>query len=120
MSEGTVKELLDFYVDKFNRPSFIEHDPICIPHSFSTKQDIEITAFWTAIFAWGQRKTIINKARVLFQLMDNSPYDFVIHHTPKDRKRFSSFTHRTFQFTDTCYFLRFLQHYYKRHNSLVD
>ena len=29
-------------VDRYNRPSFIAADPICVPHLFSKKQDIEI------------------------------------------------------------------------------
>ena len=37
-----LKIFLDKKVDEFNQPFFIEHDPICIPHSFSKKQDIEI------------------------------------------------------------------------------
>ena len=76
--------------------------------------------FWVAMLAWGQRKTIINKARELIHLMDGVPHDFVLHHREKDRKRFLSFKHRTFQVTDTLYFLEFLQHYYRQKQSLED
>ncbi len=110
--------MLDFYVDKFNRPSFIEKDPISVPHSFSKRQDIEIAGLWTAVFSWGQRKTIINKANTLMALMDHSPFDFVKNHQPRDRKRFASFAHRTFQYPDTLYFLTFLQHYFHQNDSL--
>lgn len=120
MKEVALKDLLEFYVDKFNRTSFIDDDPICIPHAFSKAEDIEIAGFWTSVFSWGQRKTIINKARTLLELMDNSPYDFTINHTPRDRRRFERFVHRTFQYTDTLYFLRFTQHYYRQHGSLED
>jgi uncharacterized protein (TIGR02757 family) len=112
--------LLDFYVEQYNQPDFITTDPISIPHRFSRKQDIEIAGFWTAVFAWGQRKTIINKANTLLNLMDDAPYDFVINHRPGDRKRFERFVHRTFQYTDTLYFLHFLQHHYTHHASLED
>jgi len=93
-------------------------DPICIPKSYKLKQDIEITAFWTAMLAWGQRKTIINKCTELFALMGDSPYEFIVWHKEKDRKRFENFKHRTFQYTDTLYFLEFLQSYYKSVDSL--
>ena len=115
-----LKEFLDAKVKEINIAQFIEDDPICIPKSFKSKQDIEITAFWTATMAWGQRVTIINKCRELFALMDNSPYDFIVNHNELDRKRFESFKHRTFQFTDTLYFLEFLQWFYKRHDSLEE
>ncbi|MBL7814585.1 MAG: TIGR02757 family protein [Saprospiraceae bacterium] len=109
---------LDDCYHKFNTPSFIEDDPISIPHRFSKLQDIEITAFWTAMLAWGQRKTIINSANRLFDLMDNAPHDFIVNHIEKDRMRFLDFKHRTFQPIDALYFLEYLQHFYKQHDSL--
>lgn len=105
-------------VEKYNRPQFIDNDPISIPHRFSKLQDVEITAFWTAMLAWGQRKTIINSANRLFALMDNAPHDFIVHHQESDLKRFLDFKHRTFQPTDTLYFIHFLQYFYKNNNSL--
>ena len=72
------------------------------------------------MLAWGQRKTIINKAGELIEMMDGAPYDFIVHHREEDRKRFLGFKHRTFQATDTLFFLEFLQWYYCRHDSLED
>ncbi len=115
-----LKDFLDDCVEKYNRPDFIENDPICIPHEFSQLQDIEIIGFWTAMLAWGQRKTIINKAHELVNLMDNAPYDFIKNHQEKDRKAFLSFKHRTFQATDTLYFLEVLQKHYQEHLSLEE
>ncbi len=112
------KAFLEEYVDKYNQIGFLETDPISIPHQFTKPQDIEIMGFWTAVLAWGQRKTIINKANELVQLMEGSPHDFMKHHQPKDRKPFLDFKHRTFQATDTIYFLEFLQKYYQENESL--
>ena len=72
-----LKELLDQQVEIYNRPPFIEGDPLSIPHQFTKIQDIEITAFWTSVLSWGQRKTIICKANELFGLMDQAPHDFI-------------------------------------------
>jgi len=88
LTEAQLAELLDQKVEEFNQPGFIENDPISIPHSYSLPQDIEITGFWTAILAWGQRKTIINKCQELFGLMDHSPFDFIVNHQESDLKRF--------------------------------
>ncbi|MFL0162670.1 TIGR02757 family protein [Aquirufa salirivi] len=111
-------ELLNNKVAFFNHPRFIEHDPISIPHLFSQQQDIEIMGFWVAMLAWGQRKTILQKGRELIDLMDGAPYDFVMNHQSKDLQRFESFKHRTFNSTDTLYFLSFFQRHYQQHPSL--
>ncbi len=76
-----LKVFLDKKVDEYNQPSFIKADPISIPHLFTKKQDIEIAGFFAAIFAWGNRTTIINKSKELMQLMDNAPHAFCLHHT---------------------------------------
>ncbi|MBI1224702.1 MAG: TIGR02757 family protein [Bacteroidetes bacterium] len=120
MSNKELKKFLDDCVDKYNRPNFLETDPISVPHRFSKKQDIEISAFWTAMLAWGQRKTIINKANELFGLMDGAPHDFILNHQETDRKTFLSFVHRTFQATDTLYFLAFFQWFYQNNHSLEE
>jgi len=120
MTQAELKQFLDSKVKQYNRPKFIENDPICIPHSFSKKQDIEIAAFWSATLAWGQRKTIISKSRELCDLMEGEPHEFMLNHKAKDRKKFADFKHRTFQAADTYYFLEFFQWYYRNHDSLED
>lgn len=115
-----VVELLEEKVAQYNQPNFIPNDPISIPHQFTVLQDIEIMGFWAAVLAWGQRKTIINKCQELIQLMDGAPYDFVRNHTDTDLKRFLNFKHRTFNATDTLYFLHFFKHFYQHHHSLEE
>ena len=105
---------------EYNDPGFICEDPISIPHRFKFKQDIEILAFWTAILSWGNRRMIINKATQLFLLMDNAPYDFIKNHSENDLLRLLSFRHRTFNSTDTLYFIHFLNHFYTKSDSLED
>jgi uncharacterized protein (TIGR02757 family) len=118
MKEKDLKAFLDKKVDLYNQPSFIKNDPIIVPHSFSKKQDIEIAGFFAAVFAWGNRTTIVNKAKELMQLMDNKPYEFCLHHNSADLKRLSDFKHRTFNYTDLLYFISFFKQHYSRHKSL--
>lgn len=113
-----LQAFLDEQAAKYNQPGFIESDPISIPHQFSSLQDREIMGFWVAMLAWGQRKTMIASAQELIRLMDGAPFDFIRNHQEIDRKRFLEFKHRTFQPTDTLYFLEFFQQYYKRQDSL--
>ncbi len=115
-----VIDLLNFKADQYNRPSFITKDPISIPHRFTDRHDIEIMGFWAAVLAWGQRPVILKKAAELIELMDGAPYDFIRNHDERDLKRFDTFKHRTFNRTDTGYFLRFFQDYYWQHDSLED
>jgi uncharacterized protein (TIGR02757 family) len=115
-----IKAILDHAVSLYMQPQFLHTDPISVPHRFSKLQDIEIAGLWTAILSWGNRKTIMDNAGKLMTLMDNAPHDFIIHHIESDRRRFLSFKHRTFNDTDTLYFLEFFQQYYRQHQSLED
>lgn len=116
--KNSLQEFLNAKVDLYNQPSFIPTDPICIPHLFSIKQDIEIAAFFAAVFAWGNRTTIIQKSRELLQLMDMAPYEFCLRAEPSDLKKLLHFKHRTFNPTDLLYFVDFLQHHYNKYSSL--
>ncbi len=113
-----LKAFLDQKVEEYNQPSFIPADPISIPHRYSLLQDKEIAGFFAAIFAWGNRRIIINKASELLQLMDDAPYQFIQQHTDNDLKKLLSFKHRTFNTTDLLYFIQFFQHHYTLYNSL--
>lgn len=118
--ENKLKEFLDSKVEQYNQPSFIKDDPICIPHLFSKKQDIEIAGFFAATFAWGNRTIIINKSKELMQLMEMEPYVFCLHHSSKDLKPLLHFKHRTFNATDLLYFIEFFKQHYSNYNSLED
>lgn len=115
---NALKDFLDEKVLQYNQPAFIENDPISIPHLFTKKQDIEIAGLFAATLAWGQRKTIIRKCRELMALMDNDPHNFILNHSDEDLKSMLEFKHRTFQATDTLYFIEFLRSFYQKHDSL--
>jgi len=118
MSDKDIHSFLEKQAELYNRTDFIELDPISVPHRFSIKQDIEIAGLFAAIFAWGNRKTIIAKCTDLLNRMDNAPHQFIIQHSEKDLLRMKGFVHRTFNETDLLYFIYFLQHWYKKHESL--
>jgi uncharacterized protein (TIGR02757 family) len=117
-SEAAMRAFLDDAARRFNTPAFIAGDPISVPHRFARLQDREIMAFWAATLAWGQRTTIIQSANRLADLMENAPYDFIVNHLEQDRARFLDFKHRTFQATDTLWFLEFFQNFYRKNTSL--
>ncbi len=120
ISQSGLKSFLEKKYLQYNQPSFIDKDPVSIPHLFTKKQDVEISGLFAAILAWGQRKTIKNKCSELLRLMDNAPYDFILHHTESDLKKLTFFKHRTFNATDTLYSVYFLQQHYRHNDSLED
>jgi uncharacterized protein (TIGR02757 family) len=118
MKQLSLKKFLDTKVDEYNQPSFIKNDPVSVPHLFTKKQDIEIAGFFAAIFAWGNRTTIIQKSTQLMQLMEMKPHEFCLYHNATDLKRLIEFKHRTFNTTDLLYFIEFLKFHYSKNNSL--
>lgn len=118
MNRDELFRLLDERTHRYNRPFFIEDDPIGIPKSFTDKKDIEISAFLTAVIAWGRRKTIIDNAQKLMAWMDHAPGDFISNFQPTDLKPFERFVHRTFNGVDCITFLNGLQRLYGEHGGL--
>ncbi|MGY5846724.1 TIGR02757 family protein [Salegentibacter sp. HM20] len=118
MKISELKSFLDFKTEQYNQPRFIETDPIQIPHEFSKKEDIEISGFLTATIAWGNRKSILKNADNLMQLLDRSPYDFILNHSEEDLEKLEPFVHRTFNGTDLRYFIKSLQNIYREHGGL--
>lgn len=118
MKKAELKDFLDNKVLQYNNPKFLETDPIQIPHLFTIKEDIEISAFLTSTIAWGNRKSIINNAQRLMNLMDMSPFEYVMNHEESDLEKLLGFVHRTFNERDLQYFIKSLQRIYKEHNGL--
>jgi len=118
MKHNEVKEFLDTKVEQYNNPKFIESDPIQIPHRYQLKEDIEIASFLTATIAWGKRKVIIKNADRMMQLLDNSPFDFVLNHKESDLDKFDGFVHRTFNSEDFKYFIKSLKNIYLNHDGI--
>lgn len=94
MFSQKLKDILDEMVLKYETPSFIERDPISIPHMFKRKEDIEISSFLTSILSFGRRESILKKAHVLMKLLQNEPYNFILYATPKDLENIKNFYYR--------------------------
>ena len=120
MRRQQLHDILEDFHDRYNRPGFIESDPISIPHSYSRKQDIEIMGLFAAVLAWGQRITTINKCRDLADRMDGEPYEFILSRSEKESRQLEGFVHRTFNDTDLIYFIEFLRHHYRESDTLED
>ena len=123
MDKLSKKEIISFLNHKssqYNNTNFIETDPIQIPHLFNKKEDIEISGFLTSVISWGNRKSIIKNAKKLIELLDDSPYDFILNHSKSDLNKLNPFVHRTFNGIDLIQFIKSLNHIYLEHNGLED
>lgn len=120
ISSADLKQYLEEKYLQFNNPSFIDCDPISIPHRFKNRQDREISGFLAATIAWGRRDLILRSSNLILQKMDNAPYDFIMSSDENDLKRFSGFVHRTFNGTDCISFLRGLKLIYSSYESMED
>jgi uncharacterized protein (TIGR02757 family) len=114
MTSNELKDFLDFKANFYEQPKFVQDDPILIPHKFSRKEDIEISAFLVSTIAWGNRKSIIKSGENLLKLMGNQPFDFILNYTSSDLK----FVHRTFNEIDLDFFFRSLQNIYLNYGGL--
>jgi uncharacterized protein (TIGR02757 family) len=114
MTKTELKDFLDFKADYYEQPKFVQDDPIQIPHRFTKKEDIEISAFLVSTIAWGKRKSIIKSGDRLLKIMGNQPHDFILNYSDQDFK----FVHRTFNEIDLDFFFRSLQNIYLNHKGL--
>jgi len=118
MSVDDIKNLLEEKARQYNKADFIEEDPISIPHAFSDKEDIEISGFFSATIAWGQRPVIVRNAKELMRWMDFKPFEFIKYARDSDLGIFKSFKHRTFNGEDCIYFIKALQNIYCNYSGL--
>ena len=105
-----MRELLERLHDRYNNESFIEADPISVPHSFTRPVDREIAGFLAATIAWGNRRAIVQSAHRMMRYMDNAPEDFVRNATETDMDYLRTYVHRTFNGVDFQDFVRGLRH----------
>ena len=112
-----LKAFLDEKADQYNNKNFILEDPIQIPHHFSSKEDIEISGFLISIIAWGNRKAIIKSGQKLLDIMQHSPFEYIMN-VSEDELNELEFVHRTFSVDDLRTFIRSLKNLYQIHDGL--
>ncbi|MCF8416016.1 MAG: TIGR02757 family protein [Crocinitomicaceae bacterium] len=115
MTKLELKEFLDYKAEQYEKPVFLESDPIQIPHRFSRKEDIEISGFLMATIAWGNRVSILKSGEKLLEIMEHSPFDFIKNYK-QSPDMLHPFVHRTFNAGDLDFFFRSLHEIYKSGN----
>jgi uncharacterized protein (TIGR02757 family) len=118
--EAELHEFLEFKYMQYDHGSFIENDPVSVPHLFRKRQDIEIAGFLSAVISWGNRRSIVTNARRLLSMMDDDPFEFIMHASDRELLSFERFVHRTFNGEDCIYFLSSLISIYSEHESMEE
>lgn len=78
MQKTKIKDFLDELNKKYETKDFIKNDPIQFPHRYKRREDVEIVAFLSAIFAYGNRKIFCAKLQHLFDFIGEKPLEFVV------------------------------------------
>lgn len=112
MTKEELKEFLDYKAEQYEKPVFLESDPIQIPHRFTKKEDIEIIGFLMATIAWGNRVSILKSGEKLLEIMEHAPYEFIKEYKQSPDLLYP-FVHRTFNAGDLDFFFRSLHEIYK-------
>jgi uncharacterized protein (TIGR02757 family) len=118
MNEASLGPFLIEKANLYAKHSFVNDDPVQVPHQFTKDKDIEISALISATLSWGNRKTIISKSQELMDRMDREPYEFVMEATEKDLRVLDGFVHRTFQDGDIKGLVVALKKLYASHLSI--
>lgn len=118
MRHEELNDTLNSLAEKYNNLSFIEEDPISIPHIFTTREDIEISGFLAATIAWGNRRSIVKNGNRMMDLMGNEPHRFIMESSAVEKEQLGNFVHRTFNSDDFAYFLNSLSNIYKNKGGI--
>ena len=111
-----MKKLLDELVKKYETKEFIKNDPVQFPHRYNLKEDIEISAFISSLFAFGRREMFIQKLNGLFSFA-NSPYELIL-----DYKKYNleNFLYRFIKSKDLIELLKILNKLYTVEKSSLE
>lgn len=113
----SLKIQLDKYVEEYETKDFICSDPIQFPHRYKDKNDIEISAFISSMFAFGRREVFISKLNILFDIMENKPFEFIKNFDKKDN-RLTGFNYRFAKDLDLIQVCALLSQLYSENETL--
>ena len=115
----TLHGYLDGLVRRYERPAFIDEDPISIPHGFSDPDDRAVIGLFAALLAWGRRDVMLRKLAELCERMRQQPARFVRRYdAERDAERLDGFVHRTFQPVDARWLVNNLSAALRRYGSM--
>ena len=118
-STSELKSYLDEKAEQYEKPFFLDADPLGLLHRLSNPLDQETFGLLIATIAWGNRASIIKSGENLIQRLDNSPYEVIKTATEKEINSLAKgFVHSTFNADDLVFFCLSLQRFYTEKQSI--
>lgn len=115
---NSLKQKLDYHYKKFDY-SQIYPDPLIFPHKYTNELDIEISAFISSIFAYGNMTQILNSLNKIHLILGERPSEFLINFDPKKQiKLFKNFRHRFFTNEDILKLFLIIKFILKEYSSI--
>jgi len=111
-----LKRKLEYHYRAFDKNK-ISPDPIEFPKKFSNYFDIEISAFLSSVFAYGNINQIKTSLKKLHSLLGESPHKFIMNFSEKDSSKIN-FKHRFYTEKDIATLLFILRKVYENYNTL--
>jgi len=116
--DKALKQKLEYHYKAFDK-SKLEPDPLQFPHKYKKKNDIELIAFISSIFAYGNIKQIINTLNKITLILGEHPTNYLIEKNKAAIKRdLKGIVHRFFTNEDIINLLFLLKNIYSKPNSL--
>lgn len=113
-----IKDVLERLYEKYNRRELISPDPLQFVYRYSTRADMEISAFLASALAYGRVQQIEKSLTDLLGRMGDSPSGFVINFDKKKRKMLKDFKHRFTTGDDISDLLTLIKTIIIRHGSI--
>ncbi len=121
LSDKVTPEFLRELALRYNTKDFITSDPVQFPHRYTSKRDIEISAFVTAWISWGNRKQIVATAnRLDSDIFKNAPFGYLQSCVWKQFRNSHDCFYRTVRYGDFYNLMERLYEVYRQHVDLED
>lgn len=78
LQEYDRKQLLIKLAGKYEDMRYFNEDPVIFPRQYTKIQDIEISGFISAYLAFGNRKQIVKKCKVIDDMFEGKPYEWLM------------------------------------------
>jgi len=112
-----LKHNLEYHYKAFDK-SKIEPDPLQFPHLFKDEKDIEVMAFVSSIFAYGNVKQIIRTLQKFLTISNNKPFLFIQNFDHTELKSEIRLSHRFYTQIDVTQLFYLLNQVYKEYGSI--
>jgi uncharacterized protein (TIGR02757 family) len=110
---------LEEVLHEYSRKDFIFSDPLFVVHQFAGKADQELVALVTALFSFGNVKSIINTVQEILKPLGDNPKKSLLEMSPKEiEKIWKSAYYRFYKSEDIQFLFRRLKELLHQYDSL--